>query len=360
MKPIALACVFVAFLFTACSKGGDNGGEQPPPPPPPPPPGGAPTITSTFPEYVFWGKELTIDGSGFSTKASDNIVYLKGNKSCDTDTTWQKAEVLSATATRLKVKVPYIIRPNGVPCGNDYAYVRVTVNNKSVTSTKAVKQVGPLQIEICHPFGVGPDGYPKTLRPGDSSVVSAHLYTLYTRESGYYDKIKLAVNDLHVETVDRSFPGATCGGLTFMLSPAAYSSLGNCDKPFPEWTGDPARKLRITARIDGTDFTDTADGYVFNQPITSITNVEGNTIISKSAGGNPSLLVKGKYMHFNTVRWSTLNELPISVAVNVGVTETEFYISVPVGQMLAGKTYSGSGINSCGKSVPITAVKIVP
>ena|SRR5688572_16754520 len=109
MKSFTVACLVIATIIAACGKGNSGGN-----PPPPPPPGGAPTISSTSPDYVFWGKELTINGTGFSTTASENIVYVKGNKSCDTDTTWQKAQVVSATATRLVVKVPFVTKANGV------------------------------------------------------------------------------------------------------------------------------------------------------------------------------------------------------------------------------------------------------
>jgi hypothetical protein len=359
MKPFAVACLLIIILPIACSKGGNNDDGQNPPPPPPP--GSAPTISSTSPEYVFWGKELTINGTNFSTTANDNIVYFKGNKSCDPDTTWQKATVVSATATQLKVKVPFIKKPNGVFCGNDWARVRVTVGNKSVMREEAVKMVGPLEIGLCHPFGVTIGEYPNTYRPGDSSVMSAHLYTLYAKESGYYDKIKLSIGNSGLNTVDRYFQGATCGGLTFVLDPLQYTQVTNCDKPNPDYLGDPARKFTFIARIDGTDIADTTECYVFNHPRMVITGTEGATVISKLAGGTPFIKVKGKYMYFNEIAWSSPGELTFHTGVNgLSLTDIEHQVSIPLSLMTAGKSYAAVGKAPCGKEVPLFGVSIIP
>lgn len=358
MKPIAVACLLIAALFITCSKGGNNGGGGTPPPPPP---GAAPTITSTSPEYVFWGQELTINGTNFSTTANDNIVYVKGNQACDPDTTWQKAQVVSATATKLVVKVPFITKSNGVLCGNDWGRVRVTVGGKSFLREEAVKFVGPLVISMCHPFGVTIGEYPNTYRPGDSVVMSAHLWTLYGRESGFYDKIKLRVGNKQLAIKDRYFQGATCGGLTFVLEPTEFCEVTNCSKPNPNYQGDPARKFTFIANVEGTDFADTADVFVFNHPRMVVSGFEGNTNVSKLAGGNPYILVKGKYMYFNEVAWSTQGEPAFHTAVNgLSLSDTEHQVGIPLSLMSAGKSYTATGKTPCGTTVNLFSVSIMP
>jgi hypothetical protein len=355
MKPFAVTCLVIATITAACSKGG-NGGNQPPPPPG----GTAPTISSTSPEYVFWGKELTINGTGFSTTASENIVYIKGNKSCDTDTTWQKAQVVSASATKLVVKVPFVAKANGTFCGNDWGRVRVTVGNKSVTREEAVKFVGKLEIGLCHPFGVTVGNYPNTYRPGDSSVMSAHLQTLYTRESGYYDKIKLYVNGAPINAIDRYFTGATCGGLTFVLDPITFCEVNNCTQP-SGYNGGPARKFTFIGKVDGTDIADTTECYIFNQPNMVITKVEGAGAISKSAGGNPYVTLTGKYMYFNQIRWQS-NQQPFTTDPPAGISlnSTEAKIFVPLSLMVANDSYTAIGILPCGKEVVLFGLSILP
>lgn len=361
MKPFAVACLLISVLAFACSKGGGDDDGNNPPPPPPPPGGATPTISSTSPDYVFWGKELTINGTNFSTTASENIVYIKGNKACDTDTTWQKAQVVSATATKLVIKVPFITKPNGVLCGNDWGRVRVTVGNKSVIREEAVKFVGPVVISLCHPFGVTVGEYPNTYRSGDSVVMSAHLWTLYGRESGYYDKIKLRIGGTPLSTVDRYFNGATCGGLTFVLNVNQYTEVTNCNKPDPGYLGDPARKFTFIATVEGTEFADTTECYVFNHPRMVISGIEGNTNISKSAGGNPSVKVKGKYMYYNEIAWSAPGEAAFHTGVQgLSLNTTEFSVGIPLSLMSAGKSYAAQGKLPCGGVVDLFGVTILP
>jgi hypothetical protein len=357
MKPFAVACLMFVTFAVSCSKGrdDDNGGN----PPPPPPPGGPLTITGTSPEYVFWGKELTIDGTGFSTTANDNIVYIKGNKACVTDTTWQKATVVSATATRLVVKVPYIVKTNGVLCGNDWGRVRVTVGNKSVLRDEAVKFVGKVEIGLCHPFGVTIGTYPNTYMPGDSSVMSAHLQTLYAKESGYYDKIKLFANGLPIQWVDRYFQGATCGGMTFVLNPMTYAEVANCTVP-ANYGGGPARKYTFIAKVDGTDIADTTECYIFNQPNTLVTEKQGPGAVSKSAGGNPYIKLKGKYFYIDQIRWTSLQPTFHTSPPGHDLTSTELDFFVPLSLMEPGNTYTATAISACGKELSLFGITINP
>ncbi len=358
MKLTPALCSVIAIAFAACSKGGGGnpGGGNPG--------GGNPggnngnvTITSTSPAYVFWGEEVTITGTGFSTTVNDNVVYFKGNQLCSSDTTWQKGTVTSASSTQLKVKVPFITKSNGVLCGHDWARVRVTVGGKSVTRDEAVKFVGPPVIGLCHPYGVTIGEYPNTYRTGDSSVMTAHLWTLYGRESGYYDKIKLYINGTLLNTVDRYWSGATCGGLTFVLDPSTYAAVSNCTVP-SGYGGGPARKFSFIAKVDGTNYADTTECYVFNQPKTTITGTTGSTNVSKSAGGNPAIEVKGKHMFFTQIRWTNSMEATFHTAEAPSLSATSISVGIPLSLMVANRTYTATGIGPCGSEVNLFNVTI--
>lgn len=356
MKSLSLALLIIATLVATCNKsnddnnpGGGGGGG-----------GGNLSISSTSPEYAFWGQELTINGAGFSTNANENIVYIKGNKSCDPDTTWQKAAVVSASATKLVIKVPFVKKSNGVPCGNDWGRVRVTVGSKSVLRDEAVKFVGPLEISLCHPYGVTIGTYPNTFRPGEISVMSAHLYTLYTRESGYYDKIKISVNGGALNIKDSLFTGATCSGFRFMLDAATFSDLNNCAQP-AGYGGGAARKFTFIGRVDGTNFADTTECYIFNQPNMTITGSEGASQVSKSGGGNPTVKVKGKHMYFTKVAWKATGENVFhTTPPGVNLAATEVGISIPLSLMTANKTYTAAGITECGLEVTLFSIGVTP
>ena len=135
MKKSFIITVMALIILVACKKntgsntGGNPGGGNP---------GGAgPVITSTSPDYVFWGEPLTIIGTGFSTTKDNNHVWIDSDNSCSTSrldsTDWKKAEVLSATATKLVIKAPTRM-VDSLLCGPERGTVHVTVNGKTAIS----------------------------------------------------------------------------------------------------------------------------------------------------------------------------------------------------------------------------------
>ncbi|MBN8702814.1 MAG: VCBS repeat-containing protein [Bacteroidetes bacterium] len=80
--------------------------------------GSAPVISSFSPTSGAPGTVITITGTGFSTTFTDNKVFIGG----------LKATVVSATATQLKVTLPF---------GVAHAPIQVTVNNLTGYSSKA-------------------------------------------------------------------------------------------------------------------------------------------------------------------------------------------------------------------------------
>jgi hypothetical protein len=187
--------------------------------------------------------------------------------------------------------------------------------------------------------------------------MTAHLQTLYTRESGYYDKIKIYCDGVPLNTVDRTWTGATCSGLTFVLDPATWSDLSNCTKP-TGYNGDPARKFRFIGKVDGTDIADTTESYIFNHPKMQITGFTGATSVSKSAGGNPYVTVSGKYMFFNEIEWFTPGENLIHTSVTVSISDTQVPIFIPLSLMTPGKTYAALGKSNCGFDVSLFSVGV--
>src|SRR5690349_2655050 len=73
---ISLVLLLMILIVFSCSDDGDpdDPGQQQPPPPP----GGDVTITSVEGGHMFWGDEMIINGSGFSSNKAENIVKLTG------------------------------------------------------------------------------------------------------------------------------------------------------------------------------------------------------------------------------------------------------------------------------------------
>lgn len=106
----------------------------------------APTITSVSPTTPYWGDIVTIRGTGFSATPSANHVWFrKLDQLCfsNSDTTAQT--VVSATATELRVRVPYnelpitSLHPQNCRAGS----VRLSVAGRSVESAPITFLVPP-------------------------------------------------------------------------------------------------------------------------------------------------------------------------------------------------------------------------
>lgn len=144
MRTQTLLCGFV--FTTACGGGGNSptgtGGSNTP--------GGTnpagPTITSVSPATPYWGDTITIRGTGFSATPSANHVWFrKLLQLCfsNSDTTAQT--VVSATATELRVRLPY----NALPLTSTHPQncrsgsVRLSVAGRSVESAPITFLVPP-------------------------------------------------------------------------------------------------------------------------------------------------------------------------------------------------------------------------
>lgn len=82
--------------------------------PPPPPPGASMTITSWTPTNPYWGDTLTLTGTNFGTTPGANHVWFRNTRYglCGipgNDST--TATVVSASATQLRVVIPYNAPP---------------------------------------------------------------------------------------------------------------------------------------------------------------------------------------------------------------------------------------------------------
>jgi hypothetical protein len=141
MRTQALLCGLV--VVTACGGGdgsptGTDGSGNPPPT--------GPTITSVSPATPYWGDIITIRGTGFGTTPSANHVWFRKLLSLcfsNSDTTAQ--DVLSASATELRVRVPYnalpltSLHPQNCRSGS----VRLNVAGRSVESAPITFLVPP-------------------------------------------------------------------------------------------------------------------------------------------------------------------------------------------------------------------------
>lgn len=358
----------MALLFlAACSKSKDDKGKDEPDPPP----GGnndPVTITSTSPEFVFWGEELTINGTGFSTNKADNFVWFYGDNNCGTDyrdsTDWKKAEIVSATATKLVVKVPYAMKDER-PCGNDFAGMHLTVKGKpTVSPTEVIKMMGvPIPQAFCDNYGGG--YYASSgIHPGDSVYLEFGGYGLLNlRYTGNEDKIHLKVGTLNIPMKKWKGPSG-CGsyGGSFILDRQTFAKA-KCDPLDPAW-GVAGELKKFELYIDGIALPGASkEFFVLNLPKSTVTEVSGPAEVSKSGGGNPFWKVKGKNMHYSMVKFIALSPCSGSVETATSVCNSfcdEFHIYIPLSLLNSECSYSMFLIDACGKTKHIGGIKITP
>lgn len=357
-KKIYFAAITVLLFIGACKKDSNDddnpggGGNNDPV-----------TITSTSPEYVVWGQEVSINGTGFSTAMADNYVWIASDNQCGTNpqdsTDWKKATVVSATATKLVIKLPYTTHPSEstLPCGPDEgAQLHVIVKGKPrVTAPQYIKTIGipfPTFFKNDYPGYHGPTA----MRQGDSTFLRyGGLSSINMNNSGYKDKIRLKING-NVVPVTRYFQG-----VAFKL-PVQDFAIAQCTND-PVW-GIGGEQKPFMIYFEGIEHATVTKNYFIGYfPNAQISNVSGPIVVSKSAGGNPFLKVSGSNMNFPKGKITPLNGCPgISQTFTLnGVNEflSEFNVDIPLSLMNSGCSYAFRVIDPCGGERHIGNVSVV-
>lgn len=366
----------MALLFlVACSKSKDDKGKDEPDPPP----GGnndPVAITSTSPDYPFWGGQLTITGSGFSDIKTDNVVWYIASSPCfgnEPDTAaWKRAEIVSATSTKIVIKVPYTYRKisyapgdtSDIPCGADLlANVRVMVKGKDAAiGPKDFKPMGfPWGHSLCDNYAGAGYINDNALFPGDSVYMKLSPdINLWTQ--GHQSKIRLRINQKSVQIKPRQLNGCATYGFSFMLP--------NDDFVDFEFADDITYNYGIQFHGNYKPFTFYLDGvanseitipfFVSTLPKPVITKVTGDNTISKSGDLNPYWLVEGKNMYYPKGRITSSGVIPQEFTLmGQGIRES-FHYQLPLSLMSVGKTYNLHVIDHYDKSKVIGSVTILP
>ena len=321
-------------------------------------------ITETTPEIVFWGEEVTINGTGFSAKLEDNFVWLKNEtaslSSCPSDnrndsTGWRKATVLKATPTSLTIKIPYkTADQNGGKraCGVVDPSISITANGKTVVSKK-IKLLGiPYISSIC---------YTNSLFQGSGIIPGKELENqisipgvgVYGSSSGIDNKMKLLVNGVSIPLtkIESTGPTNCASGYKFVI-PIDFAT-GICT-PDPIRPGRFSTMMDFVAIIEGTNIQSEKFSYpVRTFPEESIESFSAQRA-SKGAGGNPEIKIKGKGLNwYKEARFISTNSAgcPMTTIAPVSnVAGTELTVAIPLSNMTAGCTYQISLINTCNIS----------
>ncbi len=367
-KLIPGGIVFLILLaLHGCSS--DDGDDPDPSDPSGPGPGGGVQITSTSPEYTFWGDELTITGKGFSPVKEENVVTfvesspggIEGLKLTSDD---GDVEIISASETKIVVRVPFSAEETNHTTlyrGLDISRIQVEVKGKKATS-EHVKFIGLPWVGTFE-YHYGWYDLSGVARSGDSVVISGGFFGSrlggkeHPKEAGVYDKLRLSINGTNVPFKYRRITSSTDGFGIYL--PAESFSEVNCEDGANGWNDRP---MSFRFYVEGTDKENTRTLWVTYLPKYTVGSVEGPDKVYKSLGGNPYYTVTGKNMYFNKIRFLPVCE-QLSVAEmefeNAGIIADEFQTAIPL-SLLEHCDYRVRLVTPCGTSTEIALLSVLP
>lgn len=198
---------------------------------------------------MFWGEELTIEGTGFSPAREQNVVTMSdiGVVTCNLNLTSAGGdiEILTASPTELKIRIPYReIDEYGSACGPERIKLEVEVNGARA-SLAEVRFAG-LPFVGNFRYHYGWFGHPTLSRIGDSVLISGGINGYYARESAYWNQVQLSIDGISVPIKYRTI-GLESGWAGYL--PASVFASYSCGTQLEGWT---AREVAVTFSIEGT------------------------------------------------------------------------------------------------------------
>lgn len=368
MKPVRLlfaACVF-SLAFFGCSKDEEDDDTNPVNPPG----GGKVNITSLSHEYIFWGKELTITGTGFSSVKEENVVKFVNSypktPGLKLYSDGGDIVIVNASPTNITIRVPYVTEEsNGVThyWGEDFAQIEVTVKTEKDTSEQ-VKFIGLPRIGAFE-YHYGWFDLGGIARSGDSVVLGGGFYgslsgagELHPKQAGEYDKLRLTVGGVPVSMKARKISNSVKGFGIYL--PANEFSEIKCEDGDNGWND---RAMNFELSVLNTDIKSSKTLYVTYLPESSLDLADGPPQVSKAVGGNPFWAVTGDDMYYSLAIFDPACDGVANAEVEIatpGTINKEYQITIPLSLMIENCTYTIYLKTPCDEIKLIGSVHIVP
>jgi hypothetical protein len=361
---LALAACVLLLMFSGCDSDKD-------PDPNDPSGGGKVTISGLSHQYIFWGEELTISGTGFSSVKEENIVSFVNSYPKTPGMKFTSdggdIEIVSASPTSIKIRVPYQTEVGGATTiyrGEDYAKIEVAVKSERDTS-EMVKFIGLPRVGTFE-YHYGWFDLGGIARSGDSVVIGGGFYgsllgagERHPKEAGVYDKLRLDIDGIPVPMKWRKITSSKQGYGIYL--PAEEFSEIRCDEGANGWN-DRAMNFRFS--VQNTDIENSRTLYVTYLPENSLISATGPSQASKLAGGNPSWTVTGDDMYYSHALFvpscgggATNAEVEIA---NAGVVKSEYQVAIPLSLLVENCSYTIYLKTICDETKVIGSVTIKP
>lgn len=345
------AFILVVMMSISCSDDSDPDPNQNPNNPPPPP-GGEVTITSVEGGNMFWGDEMTITGTGFSAVKEENNVKLLSvwptATFCNLNYTSASGgviEIISASTTQLKVKIPVKLNANGdADCGPEKATLEITVNGKKGTKEGLRFHGWPRIGEFNYHYGWF--DIPTVTRIGDSVMLDAGMHGWDARESDLWDDIKISIDGNDIETKYRTI--GLESGFAFYLDADTYGEMNCSDEP-DGWA--PARKMNFTISVGGKSAS--KELYVQYLPAMNASCDECPASTEALNSLDPVWKITGSNIYYTEARFTPI--APCSgpsqgVLLTKDTFADEFTFTIPLSILADGCSYSVTLADPCGRA----------
>lgn len=352
--------IMVGFMVVCFSCAKDSDPNPNPGPGPGPGGGGQVTITGVSSGYHFWGDEMEINGSGFSTVKEQNIIKFTSVSPtftfCNLQYTSEAGgaiEIISATATQLKIKVPLKLNIAGKPeCGPEKANLEITVNGKKGTFNGVTFGALPYIGNFLYHYGWY--DLPTISQVGDSVMIDGGILS-FAGNPDLMAKVRLHVNGAPVPIKRRSF--GVESGWAFILPPNDYAEI-NCDTDPDGWG---ARNMSFTISLEGTGKSATTDLMVQYLPHQDAHCTDCVASLSKSVGGNTEWKVAGTNMYYNRVRFQpTCEEITQDMNLAAGTFVDHLTFAIPLSILTPGCTYFVLLVDHCDGTKVLGQITITP
>jgi hypothetical protein len=319
---------------------------------------GGPVTISDIPSGVFWGDELTIKGTGFSTVKEENIVkFIKlPPLSCQlqyTSGTGGDIEIISATATQLKIKVPLRLSQGNPSCGPLSADIEVSVKDKKDTYEGVT--FGPLPYIRNFNYHYGWFDVPNVTRIGDSVMLRGGLLATGPNGSEYWDDVRLSIDGKNIPIKFRSI--GLESGWAFFLPVKDFAEM-NCSEEPDGWG---AREMDFKFYIQGTEKSASRKLFVKYLPAQGASCFSCPVSVSLSSGETPEWVIHGLNMNYSEARFSpTVCGGPSQgMSIAAGEWTDEIKFEIPLSILAAGCTYNVALTNVCD-TLSISQISVMP
>jgi hypothetical protein len=307
---------------------------------------------------VFWGDELTINGTGFSAAKEENIIkFVKlPPLSCSlqyTSAAGGDIEIISATATQLKIKVPLRIVQGNPSCGPLKADIEVSVKDNKDTYEGVT--FGPLPYIGTFNYHYGWFDVPNVTRVGDSVMLRGGLLATGPNGSEYWDDVRLSINGANIPIKFRSV--GLESGWAFLLPVKDYADM-NCTEEPDGWG---AREMDFKFYIQGTEKSASRKLYVKYLPDQGASCFSCPVSVSLAQGGTPEWVIHGKNMNYSEARFypKVCGGPSQGMSIAAGQWTDEIKFEIPLSILAAGCKYDVALTNVCD-TLFISQINIMP